>query len=301
MDDLKDSKVFYKDKFIPMEEANLSVASSAVLYGLSVYTVFQINSTTKGPVAFRLKEHYERLINSAHIIGIDTFAPEWSYDKFLEKVKELVKINNFKDDVFVRASVHVTDIVPGTKSRGLNTILTMFAYPCTPIVPQDGCRLKTSLWRRIPDNSIPARAKVNGAYVNSVLAKQDALDSGYDDCIFLDLTGHVCEASAANIFIARDGVLITPDKTSDLLEGISRKTVIEIAENLGIKVEERPVDLTELYIADEVFLCGTSSHIAFVNEVDARHIKSNQKITKQIQKAYTQLTHSYDSGLVERL
>ena len=120
-------------------------------------------------------------------------------------------------------------------------------------------RLKTSPWRRVPDYAIPSRAKVNGAYINSVLAKQDALDSGYDDCIFLDVNGHVCELSAANIFIVRDGVLITPDRSNDLLEGINRATILEFARAANLPCELRNVDLTELYVADEAFACGTSA------------------------------------------
>ena len=113
---------------------------------------------------------------------------------------------------------------------------------------------------------------MNGAYINSVLAKQDAIDSGYDDCVFLDTQGHVCELSAANIFLVREGTLITPSRTSDLLEGINRRTIIELAEAKGIKVEQRTVDLTELYIADEVFACGTSAFVSSISEVDARKI-----------------------------
>ena len=129
-------------------------------------------------------------------------------------------------------------------------------------VPQAGARLKTSMWRRNPDVSIPSRAKVNGGYVNSVLAKQDALDSGYDDCILLDAENHVCELSAANIFIIRGGSLITPGSSSDILEGINRKTVIELARDMRIPVEERTIDVSELYIADEAFACGTSAFVA---------------------------------------
>lgn len=145
-------------------------------------------------------------------------------------------------------------------------------YEAKSIIPQNGARLKTSVWRRNPDFSIPSRAKVNGGYVNSVLAKQDAIDSGYDDAIFLDQDGHVCELSAANIFIIRDGVLITPDRSSDILEGINRDTLIAVARDMGIHCEERTIDLSELYIADEVFACGTSAWVAYVREVDGRII-----------------------------
>jgi branched-chain amino acid aminotransferase len=266
-------KVFFGDKIVGSEAAELSIMSSAVLYGLSVYTVFPIFVSQDNKLtAFRLQEHYQRLCDSAKIIGIDGFAGYWDFEKFLGAIQKLVSANQLKTDTFVRATIHVDELLPGTRSRGLHTIFSMFAYDAEPIVPQNAARLKTSVWRRVPDNAIPSRAKVNGAYVNSVLAKQDAIDSGYDDCIFLDAQGHVCELSAANIFLVRHGKLITPDKTSDLLEGINRKTILEQARNLGIETEERPVDLTEIYIAEEVFICGTSAFVAPVIEVDARKI-----------------------------
>jgi branched-chain amino acid aminotransferase len=234
--------------------------------------------------AFRISDHFTRLLNSARIIGIDTFEKEWTEEKFMAAVREVVQANEITEEVFVRATVHVVDDVPGTRSRGLSIALSIFIYEAAPIVPQNGVRLKTSVWRRIPDYSIPSRAKVNGAYVNSVLAKQDALDSGYDDCILLDASGHVCELSAANIFLVRDDVLITPDTSSDILEGINRKTLMQIARDAGITVVERTVDLTELYVAQEVFACGTSAFVAPVTEIDKRVVGNGEigEITKML-------------------
>ena len=284
-------QTFLKDQIIPIEEAGLSIASSGVLYGLSVYTVFPVSMTAKGTFGFRLPDHYQRLINSARIIGINTFETDWTYEKFLATVKGLIQANNIKENVFVRATVHVDELLPGTRSRGLSTSLSIFLYEAKPIVPQDGMRLKTSVWRRIPDYAIPSRAKVNGAYVNSVLAKQDALDSGYDDCIFLDINGHVCELSAANIFIVRQGTIITPDNANDLLEGINRQTIMEIAEDLGLPCRVRNIDLTELYIADEVFACGTSSFVAPVKEIDGRVIGNGQigTLTTKLRKRHEEI------------
>jgi branched-chain amino acid aminotransferase len=290
-------KAYFDDGIKSIDEAKLSIASSAVLYGLSVYTVFPVHIAKDGSkVAFRLHEHYQRLINSAHIIGIDTFKSEWSESRFIQVAKELITANGVNENVFVRATVHVNELIPGPRSRGLKTSLSIFVYQAGPILPSNGARLKTSVWRRIPDNAIPPRAKVNGAYVNSVLAKQDAIDSGYDDCIILDGDGHVCELSAANIFIVRDGKLITPGVTSDLLEGISRNTVIMIAKDMGLEVVERSVGLTELYIADEVFACGTSAYISPVIEVDARKIGDGKigKITTDIRKRYADVLHGND-------
>jgi len=307
-------QAYFGNVIVPFDSANVSIASSAVLYGLSVYTVFPIivvgdevgdnngdgvgvgvgdgegdgegggkgsnavdlEDTHRELFAFRLHDHYIRLVNSAKIIGIDMFEKEWNFEKFTTAVKELIQANTINKLSFVRATIHVTDLVPGTRSRGLATTLSMFIYEANPIIPQNGARLKTGVWRRVPDSSIPSRAKVNGAYINSVLGKQDAIDSGYDDCLFLDIQGQVCELSAANIFMVRDGVLITPNQTSDILEGINRKTVIEIAHQLQIPVIEREVDLTEIYIADELFACGTSAFIAPIAEVDKRKIGNGE-------------------------
>jgi branched-chain amino acid aminotransferase len=234
---------------------------------------------------------------------MDTFELVWTYKKFVSAINELVKANRPTEDVFIRATVHVPELVPGTLSRGLKTIVSMFIYEAKPIVPQDGARLKTSVWRRIPDYAIPSRAKVNGAYVNSVLGKQDAIDSGYDDCIFLDASGHVCELSAANIFLVRDNVLITPNSTSDLLEGINRRTVLELARSMGIKTEERSVDLTELYVADEVFASGTSAFIAPVKEVDARVVGNGTMgpITNKVRAMHTRVMHGEESKYTKLL
>lgn len=278
-------------KVVPIGEANLSIASSAVLYGLSVYTVFPVCATKDGMEAFRLADHERRLRNSARIIGIDS---EKLTDGWLAAAaRELVAANGITSDALLRATLHVDELLPGTRSRGLSTSCSVFAYEGLSILPAAGARLKSSVWQRVPDNAIPARAKVNGAYVNSVLAKQDALDSGYDDCLLLDASGHVCELSAGNLFIVRDGVLITPSASHDLLEGITRRTLIELARGLGYQVEERAMDLTEVYVSDEAFACGTSAYATPVLEVDARPIGSGTagSVTMALRAAYDDALH----------
>ncbi len=267
--------IFFGDSLVPAVDAHLSVVSAAVLYGLSVYTVFTLNIAKDGTrLAFRLSDHYKRLVHSAKIIGIDTFSNTWSEERFLQAIKSLVEANAPTENVMVRVTVHVSELIPGTRARGLTSTLSAFVYSSAPVLPPLGARLKTSVWRRIPDYCIPARAKVNGAYINSILAKQDAIDCNYDDCIILDNNGHVCELSAANIFIVRDGNLITPSPDHDILEGITRRTILEIARDLDIPTFERTVDLTELYIADEIFASGTSIGATPVIEVDARPVAS---------------------------
>lgn len=287
-------KAYFNGKIGDIGDANLSIASSAVLYGLSVYTVFYVYHDKTKHRAFKLRQHYDRLRSSAKIIGL-----EWpdglSFENFTDTVSALIKANKPTESVFVRATLHADGLVPGTRTRGVSTQLSLFVYTATPIVKPTGVRLKTSQWRRIPDNSIPSRAKVNGAYVNSVLAHQDALDAGYDDCIFLDQSGHVCELAAANIFMVRGGRLITPDTSSDLLEGINRRAILELAEAAGIPTQERTVDLTELYIADEVFVCGTSAFVASVAEIDGRHLNKENPITKKVAALHGELLKNGDS------
>lgn len=270
------NKIYYKDDVVDQSLANIHIASSAVLYGLSVYTVFPVNKIGDSFFVFRIKNHLQRLQNSAKIMGIAIPKECENLDNFLTAIKALVKENDqenkITENVFARATIHVDALVAGTKSKGLSTVLSIFLYEAKSIVPQDGARLKTSPWRRNPDFCIPSRAKVNGAYVNSVLAKQDAIDSGYDDAILLDINGQVAELSAANIFIVRDGVIITPGNSTDILEGINRLTIIELANTLQLKVIEREIDMTELYIAEEIFACGTSAFIAPVINVDGRKI-----------------------------
>lgn len=287
-------QAYFDGAIVPIADANLSIASSAVLYGLSVYTVFPVCKGDDGLYGFRLKEHAKRLTNSARIIGLETEVTE---EQLITAAQELMRVNVIDEDVFVRVTLHATDLVPGVRSRGLTVKLSIFVYEAACILPKEGARLKTSVWRRVPDYAIPSRAKVNGAYVNSVLAKQDALDSGYDDCIFLDVSGHVCELSAANIFLVRNNVLLTPDRSSDILEGISRETVLELAKDVGIETCERTIDLTELYVADEVFACGTSALLTSVKEIDMRMIGNGEAgpITKKLQDLYFDVQHGKES------
>jgi branched-chain amino acid aminotransferase len=296
-------QIYFDGTLVAESEATLHIASSAVLYGLSVYTVFHVAVNDGHYDVFRLKGHYKRLIDSCRIIGMDTYSQEWSYELFEAAMKELLHANAPTTNVFVRASFHVNEKLPGTRSRGLSTVLSAFIYEAIPIIPTDGARLKTSVWRRTPDFSIPSRAKVNGAYVNSVLARQDAIDSGYDDCILLDTSGHVAELSAANIFIVRAGHLITPDTNTDILEGINRRTIIDLARDMDIDVVERAIDLTELYIADEVFVCGTSSFLTPIITIDARNIPLPEEgsLTKRLQAAYNGALLKPDSPFVTRL
>ena len=261
-------------KIVPFAETNISIASSAVLYGLSIYTVFFAKKTEDGLLGFRIPEHLERLRQSAKLIGMDDVATLTDEKAFIETVRKLAEANQSTANQCFRVTIHATELVPGVRTRDMKLSITVFTYEANPILPQTGAKLKTSLWRRVADTAIPARAKVNGAYVNSCLAKQEAIDSGCHDCIFLNQFGYVSELTAANIFLVKNGTIITPDPASDILEGITRRSIIEIAKESGLEVVERKVALTELYTADEVFASGSSTFIAPVTEIDGRVISS---------------------------
>ena len=264
--------VAMNESIVPLEAATISVASSAVLYGLSVYSVVFGKMTNDSVLLFRLSDHLTRMRQSANMIGFGEVGALLEPDKILNTLKKLNTVNQPVTDQFYRLAIHATDLVPGIKTSGLTFALSIFSYDATNILPQYNARIKTSLWRRTADTAIPARAKVNGAYVNSALAKQDALDSGCDDCLFLNQNGYVSELSAANIFFVKNGSLVTPDTASDILEGITRRSIIEIATKEGIPVLERKVALTELYTADELFACGTSAFVSPITELDNRLI-----------------------------
>lgn len=287
---MNSSIVYFRDGFVPFNKANLSITSSPVLYGLSIYTVFGVNWNPEQQklLAFRLRDHYERLVNSAKIMDFHSFATQWPYKKFESTMVELLKQNQIKEDVLVRASVFIDEMVAGTKIHDLRNNFSAFIYPAGEVLPRSGIHACVSSWQRTADNAIPSRAKVNGSYVNASLMKNEALLNGYDDAIALDEHGHVSEGTIANLFIVRCGKLVTPDASTDLLEGITRNTVIEMAKQLEIPTVERSIDRSELYIADEIFMCGSSAIITPVLSVDRRPVGDGKGgiITRRIAKLY---------------
>jgi len=294
--DYKKADAYLRDSFIPFSEANLSIASSPVLYGLSIYTVFSVNwnAQQKQLYFFRLKDHYQRLVNSASIIGFNSFAKEWPYEKFHETMVELIKKNDIREDVLVRATVFIDEVLAGTRIHGLKNSLSAFVYPIGELLPRKGARLCVSSYIRTADSSIPSRAKVNGSYVNASLMKSEALLNGYDDAISIDEHGHVAESTVANLFIVRGDKLVTPSTATDILEGITRDTIIKLAHDMGIELEERSIDRSELYIADEAFLCGSSARITPVLSIDRQSLGAGKigAITQKLLDKYLDIQHS---------
>lgn len=290
MQAVEQSVAYFRGRYVPFNEASVSIASAPVLYGLSVYTVFPVfwNETEGQLYMFRLKDHFKRLQNSAKILDFTDFIKNWDYERFEATMRELLIKNNVKQDSLVRISVFVDDVLKGTRMHGLKHELSAFVYPALPMLPSKGAQLCVSSWQRITDNAIPARAKINGSYVNSALMKHEAVLNGFDDAISLDAQGHVTESTVANLFLVRDGKLLTPSSSTDLLEGITRDTVFKMADHLDIKWEQRPIDRSELYLADEMFLSGSSMNITPVVSVDRRKIGTGRvgQITRQLMRAY---------------
>ncbi len=284
------SQVLFGNEFVPFSDANLNIASSPVLYGLTIYTVFSLNWNEQKQqlYAFRLKEHYERLVNSARIMDFGQFIDEWDFKRFEDSMLELIRRNDIKEDALVRVAVYVDELVAGTKIHGLKNSLSAFIYPMGEILPLSGIDVCVSSWVRTPDNAIPSRAKINGSYINASLMKNEALLNGYHEAIALDHNGHVAEGTVANLFIIRNGALITPDNSTDILEGITRSSIIQIAQDMGLEIQQKAIDRSELYIADEMFMCGSSARITPILSVDKRPIKNGKigSTTKELMKLY---------------
>ncbi|HEY4511277.1 MAG TPA: aminotransferase class IV [Candidatus Paceibacterota bacterium] len=284
---------FFRDAFVPFSDANVSIASSPVLYGLSVYTVFSLNwnEKTKKLHAFRLEDHFKRLVSSSKIMDFHSFIEKWDYRKFENMVFELVKKNKIQEDALVRVSVFVDALCAGTKVHGLPNALSAYVYPMGEILPRSGINVCVSSWRRNPDNALPSRAKVNGGYANVCLMKNESIMNGYDDAIALDTQGYVTEGTVANLFLVRGGKLVTPSANFDILEGITRDSITRIARDEGVEVIERSIARSELYIADEAFVCGSSARIIPILSIDKRMIDKGTigSLTMKLTKKYEEI------------
>lgn len=304
----EEGTAFLRDRFLPFRDADLNIASSPVLYGLAVYTVFSVNwnGTSRALYAFRFKDHYARLVNATRLMGFTGadgrgFATEWPYKRFETTMLELIRKNKIREDALVRVSVFVDGVIAGTRISGLPIALSAFVYPLGQILRPDGIRVCVSSWRHNPDDVIPNRAKVNGAYVSNCLMKNEALLNGFDDALALDDRGHVTEGTVANLFLARNGRLITPSVNSDILEGITRDTILRLAADMNIPFEERIVDRTELYIADEAFLCGTSARVVPILGIDHRAVGDGKAgpLTQKLAAKYLAAQRGIDNGYKE--
>jgi branched-chain amino acid aminotransferase len=264
---------FFEGRMVPMSEARIGVMTHGFLYGTATFEGIRAywNDEQEQLYGLKLREHYRRLGQSAHVLLMDL---RYSVDELIGITIDVLRQNKFRQDVYIRPTLYKSTQVIGVRLHNLENDLTIFAVPFGEYVAVDrGISAQTVSWRRNSDTAIPARSKVVGAYVNSAFSKTEAQLNGYDEAVVLDHDGHVSEGSAANLFLVRDGHLITPSISDDILEGITRAGLIDLARReLGIETVERTVGRSELYIADEVFLCGTGVQISPVTTIDHRVI-----------------------------
>lgn len=267
---LESSKVYFRDKIVPFNDAVISVACTGFLYGLGVFTGIRAHlNVQEGQLyLFRPKDHYRRLVDACRLCSYQNFLTNYSEERFVSVLLQLMRENQIREDVYIRVTNFTDENRITPKFVGYKDSLSVFAYPLGDYVPTSGMRCKVSSWTRIEDNSIPARAKLDGAYVNTAFATAEALKAGCDEAIFLDRNGHVVEGGAENIFLVLDDRVVTPPACDNILEGITRRTVLEILRDEGVQTIERSVDRSELYRAQEIFLTGTGAQVAPVTEVD---------------------------------
>lgn len=288
---------YFQGKIVPLSEAKVSVVTHAFNYGTGCFEGIRgyWNADSEQIYLFRMPEHFERLRSSAKMLRSEL---PLSTQGLCDISCELVRLGQFREDVYVRPIVYKSAEVVGVRLHDLASEVVLFVVPFGPYLEVDaGIRCCVSSWRRMDDNMAPARGKITGIYVNSAFAKTEAIDNGYDEAIVLTHDGHVAEGSAENLFLVRNGRLVTPALSDNILEGITRSTVIDLArDRLGLEVVERQVDRSELYVADEVFLCGTGAQISPVIEIDRRVVGDGRvgAVTSKVQRLYFDIVRGRD-------
>jgi len=283
---------YIRKKICPTKDARVSVQCKGLQYGLGCFTGIRgnFNKSQNNLYLFRLDEHYSRLKDSTKILGLELNITE---KEFIKTAVELVKKNKAKEDIYLRPTVYAasTNVVPGLEDAEED--LSIYMIPLGNYLSDRGLDVCISSWRRFDDDMISSKAKATGGYVNSALAKKEAHQNGYDEAILLNRDGKVCEASGANIFGIKNGEIFTPHLSFNNLNGITRKSIIEIIENeLDMKVHEESFDRSTLYMFDELFLTGTAARVSWIHSVDKRQIGDGKEgqITKKLKKLYEEIS-----------
>jgi len=283
------SFAYFNGKIVPYSEAKVGVMNHTLNYGTGAFAGVRgyWNDDEKELFVFRPLDHYKRFINSMKLLRADLdFTPE----QLTQITLELLQAEDKKQDMYLRPLLYMSDEIIGVRLHNLNPAVTIFAVPFDKYVSNDtGAHVTFSSWRRVDDNMVPARGKITGSYINTALIKTDAVLAGFDEALVLNVDGHLSEGSAENIFMVRDGVIITPRITDNILEGITRRTIMELArEELGIEVVERSIDRTEVFLCDEFFMTGTAAQVTAVTQVDNRKIGTGEMgpITAQLRDLY---------------
>jgi branched-chain amino acid aminotransferase len=282
------SYAYFHKQFVPLAQAKIGVMTNAFHYGTAIFEGIRgnWNSKQKQIYLFRLREHYQRLRNGCRTLKIDL---AYTIDELCQITVELVEMCRFEEDVYVRPMAYKSAESLGVRLHDVENDFLALVIPWGPYLDVDKAKCGISSWRRPDYNVIPPQAKVTGLYANNALAKSEAIENGFDEAIMLTPDGHISEGSGENIFLVLDGKLVTPASYSNILMGITRDTVIKLAQNeLGIETMERQVDRSELYIAEECFFSGTAAHITPIAEIDHRQIANGEvgDITKKLQQLY---------------
>ncbi len=271
---------YFENKFIPFSEAKLSVATHALHYGTAAFGGLRGTPDPSNPgqiLLFRLERHCQRLSQSAKFLNYEIPA-----DKIYQIIIDFVKNNQCNRPFYIRPLVYSSGLGIAPRLHGIEKDFLVYGLEMDDYLAADGVNCRISSWYRQEDRSFPLRGKISAAYITSALAKTEAVESGFDEAILMNSQGKVCEATGMNIFIIRNGQLITPSFDQDILEGITRDSVLTIARDLGIPVIERPVDKTELFIADEVFLSGTAAKITPIKKIETFSLPDAKPITYQL-------------------
>jgi len=285
---------YFKGEIVPYSQAKVGVLTHGFNYGTAVFAGIRAywNEEREQLYVFRPIDHFQRLLNSAKIMCMEFDQDPQSLTQI---TLELLRKEEYRRDIYIRPLAYKEDEIIGVKLHDLVDEITIAALPFDNYVTNDtNAHVTFSSWRRLDDNMIPARGKVSGAYANSALIKTDAIKSGFDEALVLTEDGHVSEGSAMNVFMVRHETLITPGITENILEGITRRTVIQLArEELGIQVVERPIDRTEVYMSDELFMTGTAAQIVAITRVDHRKIGSGVMgpVTTRLSELYQAAVH----------
>ncbi|MAG37075.1 MAG: branched chain amino acid aminotransferase [Dehalococcoidia bacterium] len=280
---------YFRGKFMPFAEAKVGVMTHALNYGTGVFEGIRAywNAEQEQLYLLKVREHYDRLRHSCRIMRIKL---PHGVDELCDITRQLVEMNGYREDVYVRPLAFQDEETITPRLHDVSDALAIYTVPMGAYIDVEaGVRVAVSSWRRMDDNMIPPRAKVTGLYVNSALAKTEALENGFDEAIMLTQAGYVSEGSAENIFLLIDGKLVTPSPSQHILMGITRAAVIELAgKELGIETVERQIGRSELYVADEVMLVGTGAQISPVVEIDRRAVGSGGvgAVTAQLQRIY---------------
>lgn len=264
---------FFHGEIVPIEQARISVMTHALHYGTACFAGIRgyWNAEQNNLYLFRIEDHFRRFLASSRLLLMEL---PYTVDDLVQTTISLVRREEYREDCYVRPLAYKSSEAIGVRLHNLEAAVTIFSIPFGKYIESEtGAKAGTSTWRRVDDTAIPARGKLSGAYVNSALIKTEAMTNGFDEAIVLNQDGHVSEGSAENVMLVRDGKLISPPVNANILEGITRRTLFELARReMGLEIVERNIDRSELYVADEVLFCGTGVQLVAVTSVDRRAV-----------------------------